>query len=252
MDFFQNFKWAVPRALSGAVGACRFELGDVLYSEPEGYDPWAEGCPGLRYHVQVLDPPKTSRALSADQSGSRFAVNWGSRIELALSDRTQGTHSRYITTQGRLFMCLWQDDLSFLDEATSVPDAPLLQRELHGRLEDGRAFFEKVAKGRPSKRLCMYVAAIDQASDASRLKARAVEAALAQGFSGVKVHSLSPKEAGLDPRGRFHPSLELQLISVPTLNPEAVVESLRPVLYVGTGSRFSISRHGLLLGPVTQ
>jgi hypothetical protein len=42
----------------------------------------------------------------------------------------------------------------------------------------------------------------------------------------------------------------LRAVGVKTDDPKAVEARLREALYAGTGSRFSLARHGLLMGPV--
>ena len=249
LEFFENFTWAVPRALANAVGTCRFEQGDVLYSDPAAYSAWPEGQNGLQYQLQVMDPPKTSRALSAEQEGSRFSANWLSPIEFELTDRRSGSCSRRISTQGRVFACLWRGDPEILSDEFDAPAEPLGQRELHSRLQELEAFLgERLV--RFQKGLHVYVAAVDESSDASRLKAQAVETALSESFADVVSDSVGPVEAGIDPLGEFHPALMLRALGVPTDDPQAIEGCLRKALYAGTGSRFSLSRHGHLFGPV--
>ena len=250
MEFFANFNWAVPRALANAVGTCRFEQGDVLYSDRCGYESWPGSQAQLRYRLQVLDPPKTARALSPEQEGSRFAANWGSSIEFELTDRRSGETIRQVSTQGRVFSCLWRGTPEVLSEDLPAPEAPRGQRELHGRLEEAQAFVGERLRALSPAPLCVYLSAVDESSDAARLKAQAVEASLAESFPGLVSASFGPAEAGLDSGGELHPALMLRALGVQTPDPEAVEARLREALYSGTGSRFSLSRHGLLFGPL--
>lgn len=255
MKLFEGFHWAVPTALSGAVAACRFEQGDVLYSDPSGYETWPKGSQRLRFQLQVLAPPKTTRALTSEQAGSRFSANWNSPVEFELTDREKREGTRRASTQGRVFSCLWHGETDWLDEAYANPPEPAGQRELHGRLDRSKEFFERdfSALGRGS--FCVYLAAVDEASDASRLKAQTVEAGLQEGFGEMAVRSLLPRDAGLDPEGDLHPALSVTAIALFSSDRDAVEQSLRDLLYLGSGSgsatsRFSVARHGLLWGPV--
>ena len=250
LEFFENFCWAVPRALSSAVASCRFEQGDVLYSERSGYESWPDGSRDLRYQLQVLDPPKTARVLASEQEGSRFSTNWASRIEFELTDRVRGESSRSISTQGRVFSCLWRGDPEWLSEDSPAPQAPLGQRELHGRLEQVQGFVEARMARIGTQPLCIYLSAVDESNDAARLKAQAVESCLSDAFSNLICDSLAPAEAGLDPDCDLHPALSLRALAVPTADRVAVENRLRGALYAGTGTRFSLARHGLLWGPL--
>jgi len=250
LEFFENFDWAVPRALSSAVATCRFEQGDVLYSDRSGYQAWSDGSRDLRYQLQVLDPPKSARVLASEQEGTRFSTNWSSQIEFELTDRLLGRSSRSISTQGRVFSCLWRGDPEWLSEDSPAPQVPLGQRELHGRLEQAQGFVEARLARVGAQALCVYLSAVDESSDAARLKAQAVETALSDAFPDLISDSFGPAEAGLDPDHGLHPALSLRAVAAPTDDLEAVEKHLREALYAGTGTRFSVTRHGLLWGPL--
>ncbi len=38
MELYSGFAWAVPKAFGSALHGCRFEQGDVLYSDASAYD----------------------------------------------------------------------------------------------------------------------------------------------------------------------------------------------------------------------
>ena len=251
MDFIEGFGWPVPRALAGAVSACRFEQGDVLYSDPLAYGAWPRGRKGLSFAIQVLDPPKSARVLAPGSEGNRFEANWNSSLELELTEFGQERVERRVTTQGRLFCCLWRGDETQLEARGDAPELPVSQRELHRRLEealpaalarfrDGRA---KGTRGAAS----LYLAAVDDANDAARSKAKAVQDVLEAQFD-VKSNRLSPAAAGLEGADAFHPALWIQALLVPGQAPEAIEERLRGLLYGGASEsgRFSLARHGLL------
>ena len=71
MEFIAGFRWPLPRAFAGAVLACRFEQGDVIYSDAGGYRAWSKRRGGSKFAVQVLDPPKSARALAPGSEGKR-------------------------------------------------------------------------------------------------------------------------------------------------------------------------------------
>ena len=252
MELIEGFAWAVPRALAGAVSACRFEQGDVLYSDPRAYEAWSGGRPALKFCLQVLDPPKTARALSAESEGNRFEANWSSPVEFELTDCEAGETRRCRTTQGRLFSCLWRGDRDQLDPEGAEPERPLPQRELHRRLAEAQPGLEAAFRALKGNRLrgafSLYLFALDDSSEASRAKARAVEAALRADFAAVGL-VLSPGEAGLPGAAHLHPALRVQGLAMAAPGPGAVEQRLRDLLYGGAGEagRFSLARHGLLV-----
>lgn len=283
MEWIPGFAWPVPRAFSGAVSACRFEQGDVFYSDSDAYDAWGPGG-GLPAHaIQVLDPPKGTRALAADADGKRFFANWVSPVEIRVWESGEAAGAGRVTTQGRLFTGLWRGDVAWLAEDAGEPEPPAMQRDLHKRLAEAVAGVRaRVAAGagKGGRRRhgeaaaaggCLYLAAVDEASDAGRVKAGAVAACLAERFP-LEEHRLAPGEVGIEGAERFHPALVVQVIAVATDDPAPVEALLSELLYAGSatgagegaeadagesaadgargrGGRFSLARHGLLVAP---
>ena len=278
MEFIAGFAWPVPRAMAGAVSACRFEQGDVVYSQAKGYEGWPKGRRGLKFALQVLDPPKSARALGPEAAGNRFEANWNSPVEFELTDYADtnakakakakakanteaGTEAkapdeRRITTQGRLFCCLWYGDPAWLDPSGREPAPPVPLRDLHRRLEETQPTFTKRFKakclrspvtGAFAQGFSLYLAAVDDANESMRSKAKAVEAVLAENFE-VESLWLSPGEAGLPDAEALHPALRVQGLAIAAQKPEAIEALLRGLLYGGAGEsgRFSLARHGLL------
>ena len=250
MEFIEGFAWPVPRALAGAVSACRFELGDVIYSDAQGYEAWPGGRKNLGFALQILDPPKTARALAGEAEGKRFDANWGSPVELELSDFAAGATRGVETTQGRLFTCLWRGDPGCLDPGGEPPAPPLSQRALHQRLEEAVDAFADGFRGPETggHGFCLYLSAVDDANDTARGKARAVEAALAEKFD-VRSRVLSPGEAGLADSQSLHPALRVWGVAIDASKPGPIEDRLRGLLYGGAGEagRFALARHGLLV-----
>jgi len=282
MEFIAGFAWPVPRAMAGAVSACRFEQGDVVYSQAKGYEGWPKGRRGLKFALQVLDPPKSARALGPEAAGNRFEANWNSSVELELTDyadaeaeaeakantgadtkantkantKAGAPDERLITTQGRLFCCLWYGDPAWLDPSGREPAPPVPLRDLHRRLEETQPTFTKRFKakclrspvtGAFARGFSLYLAAVDDANESMRSKAMAVEAVLAENFE-VESLWLSPGEAGLSGAEALHPALRVQGLAIAAQKPEAIEALLRGLLYGGAGEsgRFSLARHGLL------
>nr|MCS5635492.1 hypothetical protein [Myxococcota bacterium] len=234
MELIEGFAWAVPRALAGAASACRFEQGDVLYRDPGAYEAWSGASPASKFALQVLDPPKTARALSAESEGNRFEANWSSAVELELTDCKSGETRRCRTTQGRLFSCLWRGDPDQLDPEGAEPEPPLPQRELHRRLAEAQPGFQAAFRALEGNGLQggfgLYLSALDDSSEASRAKARAVDAALRADFDAVGL-VLSPHESGLPGAAQLHPALRVQGLAMVAPEPGAVEKRLRDLLY---------------------
>ena len=133
MEMYSRFSWAVPRAFAAAISACRFELGDVLYSDAACYDDSLSRDPRTGFHIQILDPPRSARAQTGDGESQRFFVNWESPVQFEWMDYGSGRSESRTSTQGRVFTCLWRGEVEGLDPDLETPDPPrpLLLRDLH-------------------------------------------------------------------------------------------------------------------------
>jgi len=261
-EYIEGFSWPLPRAFASAVSACRFEQGDVVYSHARAYRAWKGRAPKLDHQIQVLDPPKTTRALAGDGESKRFFANWASPVELEWTAFADASTRTVKTTQGRLFTCLWRGDVGQLDEGSEAPSPPALQRELHKVIENSAAAFRRelekldIALAAHS----LYIGVVDQSSEASCQKAHKIQVALQEEFV-VESVELSPAAAGIECSEGFHPALALRGFAIGTRDVAAIEARLKGVLYApstsrqetrqetgeGKTDRFSLARHGLLL-----
>jgi hypothetical protein len=262
------------------VQACRFEQGDVLYSDREDYEAGASAEPP-RCHIQIFEPTRSTRALSGDSEGRRFHANWDSPVTLEYTDPHPGRAARpseretIETTQGRLFTCLWRGDVGWLTPESGHPEAPappLLLRDLHSRLGDAMPALRKRAS-RSKWATHLFAQAFDDSNDASRIKSRATLELLESRYR-TRCVDLSPEQAGLSDADRFHPTLVIRGMVLEAPDEDHVRDTLKGLLYrggsgnsdagdeVGAGAgvavevdardkaatdRFQLARHGVLV-----
>lgn len=255
MEFLPGFAWPVPRAFASAVAACRFEQGDVLFDAAGAYEAWKPGRPpGIRFSVQVLDPPRTARLAPVDAEGNRFASNWSSPVTCEVGDRRESKTARVQTSQGRLFTCLWRGDPGLLREAGSgeVEDLPLPtgSRDLQKHVPTTVAGFQ-AASGHPAGVGTWFVFVVDVSSEASLAKARDVDSALSAHHT-VETFDRSPAEAGVPAGDGYHPALRVRAVWVEESRPDVVRGLLKGALYGPAKAgpdRFKLERHGVLVDP---
>ena len=247
-DWISGFAWPIPRAFSGAVSQCRFEQGDVLYAEPEGYRSWGERGPAGSL-IQILDPPKTARALSSEFDGDRFSVSWTSPVTLQIYAGACERPVQKATSQGRLFTALWRGDLSVLESDGTEPPIPGSWKELHGRLSEAiPALSARLFEGSVEPDGLILLLAVDDSSESGRAKADAIEARLADLFTVHRVE-MNATETGVRGAEVLHPALRVRGLGIQSSDPQSVESHLSGLLYGGSGqagARFSLSRHGLL------
>ena len=247
-DWISGFAWPIPRAFSGPVFHCRFEQGDVLYAEPKGYQSWGpSGPPGPL--IQILDPPKSARALSGGFDGDRLSVAWTSPVTLQLYFAVGERPVQKTTSQGRLLTALWRGDLSVLEADRPEPPVPGSLKELHGRLSEAIPVFSaRLFDGAPEPDGLLFLLAVDDSSESGRAKADAIEARLIDRFQ-VRRAELAATETGVPGADTLHPALRVRGLAIETSDAGQVEAHLSGLLYGGSGharSRFSLSRHGLL------
>jgi hypothetical protein len=259
MEMYPRFAWAVPRAFGAAISACRFEQGDVLYSDAAAYDDEKCGEARSGAHIQILDPPRSARATTGEGEGQRFFVNWESPVQFEWMDYSTGHGEVRDSTQGRVFTCLWRGEGDALDpsQESVEPARPFLLRDLHSRIEQSVPALEslfRAAKKSKSGKSTLFAMATDHASDASRVKSEAVVVALRSRFD-LTWQDLSPADAGIPDGDCFHPSLFVRGLSIETGDSEAVQAVLKDLLYGGSkdptseDARFQLARHGVMIDP---
>lgn len=251
MHFLSGFAWPVPRAFASATAACRFEQGDVFFDTPDGYAAWKADRP--RFHVQVLDPPRTARSVPAESEG-RFAANWSSPVTCEVRDRKASTTEVVTSTQGRLFRCLWRGDPLLLRDSAAGDASDLvlpgIGRDLQKHLASTLPALRQ-GTGAQADAGLWFVSVLDESAEASLAKARDVESVLAARYTPT-VRSLSPQEAGVPDGQDYHPALRVRGVWVEETREDVVHELLKQALYgpVRSGAdRFKLERHGLLVGP---
>ncbi|PID80540.1 hypothetical protein CSB20_06995 [bacterium DOLZORAL124_64_63] len=246
-DFFPGFAWAVPRAFADPLSACRFELGDTLYSRPEAYTEAWDSAGSRARAVQVLEPVKGlgSGGGGTGAESSTLEEAWRQEVLFELHDLSTGTMRQVRATQGRLYCLLWKDDETVLDPARPAPAAPLNAGAFKKYLDVAAA--KLPAAGSPR-----FLLATDIAADAQREKLRKVRIALREAFD-VEPKLLAAQKLGLD--AEFLPTVHLAIFALePGASETAVTKVLKNALYKpttgsGTGrDRFRLAGHGLLIG----
>ncbi len=135
MKVFEQFRWPVPFAFKDALAVCRFEKGDILYSDECAYDEtWGEALEKLRYSIQLVTPERSAQGKTEAETGL-FSSNWKSAVVATLYNHRTGSVETIETNQGAIYTCWWKGDISTLDR-TIPPEQPKLIRELHKDIKD--------------------------------------------------------------------------------------------------------------------
>jgi hypothetical protein len=279
MEFFNGFKWAIPKAFAPALTVCRFERGDILYDSQEAYlqPTWADVLPHLTYSLQVKYPIETRTSLNTGSTlepddtikARKFNQNWHSSVELELTEYEANKKVTYIkTTQGRLYSLLWRGDIKILDITTPEPEIPQTPKEAKKELELcsqhlRQLFLESMDK--PN----LFLMAYDSVNETALSKYRDVAAELKRNFQVV--YRLYTTEAlGLDDGEYYLPTTAVACFAIDSSAPEKIRDILKETLWPvdrkpscdfdtflmrdksQTATSFKLINHGLFCPSITR
>ena len=246
MDFFDGFAWAVPRAFADSLEKGRFERGDVFHADRADHDrPWSADRAAERRTLQVRRPEQGEGGRPGRDAASVFADNWRRSAEVLLRVPGETTPRTIATTQGRLYVCLWRDDVAGLETSSPEPALPLGARDLR---EDLDAAAERLAEGidAPDGGGHVFVTLYDQASSLLRRKDRDLRDVVANHPGSRVIETRVDRENAL-------PTLRWMVYVLPRLDADGVAALLKPALYrpqgdrTGKTDRFDLNRHGRLV-----
>jgi len=255
-DCFPGFAWAVPRAFAGALGACSFEEGDILYDAPRVYEgAWGVALRHLGHGVQVKSAPHPVAIEAEGQRESTFSKNWARGIELELIRFKTGKVEPLSSTHGRLYTLLWKGELGVLKEHSPAPPVPTLPMDLLRQRRIAAtvsAFRERLSHD--LARPIVFIMPYDETNKLLVEKQAKVQAALAGNFGARKLRklTLSPSAAGLPSAAECVPTLAMLCFAVDCPVEDRVEATLKQALHAPSKDKktdkevFRVAAHGHL------
>lgn len=240
--YFTGFEWPVPVAFSDALAACRFEKGDILYSDICAYTmPWGEALKSLKYSLQVNYPPRSYSSTSNEDKEGIFRTNWNSTVKFELTDYTGSKPSSRIfnVTQGELYSLLWKGNFNVFSDEGKIKTIPDTVQDIH-KILDTLKFPE--ANGQ------CFIMAYDRSSSILREKKRKIEELFCDNSSPISISNQTLQEQIEKP---MLPTIEVLIFKIPDTLKDAEKE-LKSILYTPTKNRktdrefFRLKSHGLL------
>ena len=154
-DYCQGFTYPIPIAFCDALVSCRFEQGDVLYSDAIAYEKtWGEAVKSLSYTIQITAPTRGTTTGTADKQregkkspDQQFRDNWETEVSFELTNVKTSEKVNHTVTQGQLYTALRTGNLQALEDSTEPPfgirDANHLLPELplKSYADDGKKSF---------------------------------------------------------------------------------------------------------------
>lgn len=240
MEFFNGFKWALPKAFAPALAVCRFERGDILYDSKEAYRQatWADVLPHLNFSFQVKYPVETRTTMTTESTSEiddssktgKFNQNWFSPVELELTDYKNNKTVTFIkTTQGRLYSFLWKGNINVLDITTQEPEIPQTPKEAKKELELCSQNLRKVFMEDMDKPN-LFLIAYDSVNETALSKVREIETELRRNFQATpKLYTT--EEIGLDDGDYYLPTTVVECFAIDSGAPEKIRDVLKETLW---------------------
>jgi hypothetical protein len=257
-EYFDGFAWAVPLAFADALGACRFELGDMLYDTKRAYEgTWGQAIGHISYSIQVKYPSRATVPRGEKEKESVFTTNWRQRVVFDLTDHVKKRTHKIDTTHGRLYTLLWRGDHKCLDKKTDDPLVPLLAMDMVRKMKNREDmnireavpyFKRSIAQG--IKQGAMFLMPYDRSWMLLRSKFVKVKIALEKIKPTIEL--ASPEQAGLISKTGFAPTVKIVCFCIDEVPVSEVYEILKKALYnpakdkKSKTEKFQIHRHGHL------
>jgi hypothetical protein len=243
MEFFSNFKWAVPAAFSDAVSLCCFEEGDTFYDSRTAYEKdWPIARREIEYSIQVRFPARATSHVT-QEGESVFDSNWGSIVKVDLYEKLNKIKS-ITTTQGKLYSVLWKGDVQLLDSLRS-PAKPIKLKKIMSKLDEIKPHLSNYSKG-----YRLFILPRDSSTTLSKKKFSKVYSSLSNHLYS-EPELLSPKEAGFEKWEQFAPTIDLAVFRLTSLNENELLELVKSAVYVPSRSAkksmFRLASHGMIL-----
>ena len=251
-EYFTGFAWAVGKAFKDALASCHFEQGDVLYDTPKAYEgTWSDALQHLKFSIQVKFPPGGTKTQREQDVDSIFENNWRQRVEVDLWEYPSKKKRSVVTTQGRLYMTLWEGELSFLNLGTPEPPVPTLPREALKELAAAEKYVvQKYGKADcipPSVSLCPMT----RRERFYERKGEKLRVCL-KGEFPFRLDYVLPRELGLPKASSYLPTLNIACFIIDTSETNRVYSCLKSALYSRAGKqtgadRFRLEVHGCMV-----
>lgn len=245
MEFFSDFKWAVPVSFSDAVSLCRFEEGDILYDTSKAYDgEWGDASKHIDYSLQVRYPARVTGGVAKNES-SVFTRNWRSEVRIELYKHLEKVGVGQIeTTQGRLYTALWKGDVTVLKSDTEEPQIPFTVQQVTRNLAETSDTAKSLSTKYP-----VFVMARDLSNSISREKYSKILSKLKKHLVG-EPQLLRPRSAGFKDWSNIAPTIEIAFFKSNGVSADELHDLVKEATYVpakdAKKEMFRIAAHGVI------
>jgi len=236
-DYFSKFTWPLPRGFKSALEFCKFEEGDLLYSDKSAYE--SGWHPNLGFDMLQIVSPRRSEARSSRSADSIFADNWQSKVVMDLW-MPNNNKWRVETTQGALYKSLWLGDLDFCTNPGMRIAQPLGAIQLKSSMKEA---VRAIRELHMLDRSCAFLLPFDESQELHLEKVRKLDAAFGATAKSRTHYANDVTDASTE----FLPTVWIKEYSI-DLEGGAAQKLIQDALYTGKLSgdeaQFKLSNHG--------
>jgi len=251
-DYFIGFKWALPKSFADALSKCLFEVGDVIYDNPQAYAlSWGEAKNHINNSIQIKSISAINILLEDKNNESVFLENWDSEVVFDFYSYPSLSKKEIKSTQGRLYSFLWKGDEQYILTNTSHVEKPIMLKKVFKNNSD---YQSEITKKVNSKSDFIFYFPIDVATESYNEKTQKIIRSFKHNCNSItyNLKSYTPQELNLNLSIAFCPTIQFIVFEI---NGSSIVinEALKSALYTPSKNKksdkeyFRLKSHGILL-----
>lgn len=251
-DFFDGFKWNLPKAFADALAKCLFEVGDVIYDNPKAYSiNWSNAKFILKHSIQVKSISSSNTTQNESNYESVFFDNWNSEITIDFFSYPLMEKIELTTTQGRLYSFLWKGDEEYILTKNKFIEKSLLLKSVSKNI---MKYTPELLKSTNSDYDYLFIFSVNIANQFYNEKLQKIKSSFnnKSEFISYRVQTYSPSDIGNNSLLNICPTIRFNVFEINGTF-DIINESLKNALYVPSKNKksdkeyFRLKAHGVLL-----
>lgn len=251
-DYFNGFKWALPKSFADALSNCLFEVGDIIYDNRKAYSlPWGEAKNIINNSIQIKSISAINIYSDENINESTFFDNWDSEVVFDYYDYPSMKKREIKTTQGRLYSFLWKGDEKYIFSSITPVEKPTMLKAVFKKNIDYK--LEISNQSNPDCNFIFYFP-VDTANQSGNEKSQKIIRAFKRNIDLItyNMKSYSPQILKLKSSITFCPTIEFIVFEIYSSS-EIINDALKSALYTPSKNKksdkeyFRLKSHGVLL-----
>jgi len=251
-DYFNGFKWALPKSFADALSKCLFEIGDVIYDTPKAYSlPWNDAKNILKNSIQIKSISAVNIFLDDKNNESAFFENWDSEVVFDFYYYPSLEKKEIKSIQGRLYSFLWKGDVRYLLTKNSPLEKPIMLKKV---FKNNPEYQFDISKKVNTKSDFIFYFPIDVTTESYKEKTQKIIRSFNHNKNSItyKLKSYTPQALNLNLAMSFCPTIEFMVFEI-NGSSTVINDTLKNALYIPSKNKksdkeyFRLKSHGVLV-----